>query len=42
MIYILQAQLLKNIPDKIQCSKFTINEHDEKMPSDLTLKENFS
>ena len=30
--------IIKNIPDKIQCSKFTINEHDE-MPSDLTLKE---
>ena len=30
--------IVKNIPDKIQCSKFTINEHDE-MPSDLTLKE---
>ena len=32
------STIIKNIPDKIQCSKFTINEHDE-MPSDLTLKE---
>ncbi len=30
--------VIKNIPDSIQCSKFTINEHDE-MPSNLTLKE---
>ena len=32
------STIVKNIPDKIQCSKFTISEHDE-MPSDLTLKE---
>ena len=32
------STIIKNIPDKIQCSKFTINEHDE-MPNDLTLKE---
>ena len=32
------STIVKNIPDKIQCSKFIINEHDE-MPSDLTLKE---
>ena len=32
------STIIKNIPDKIKCSKFTINEHDE-MPSDLTLKE---
>ncbi len=32
------STIVKNIPDKIQCSKFTINEHDE-MPSNLTLKE---
>ena len=30
--------IVENIPDKIQCSKFTIKEHEE-MPSDLTLKE---
>ena len=30
--------LVKNIPDKIQCSKFTIKEHDE-MPNTLSLKE---
>ena len=30
--------LVKDIPNKIQCSKFIINEHDE-MPSNLTLKE---
>ena len=30
--------VVENIPDSIQCSKFTINEHDE-MPSNLTLKE---
>ncbi len=30
--------VIKNIPDSIQCSKFTINENDE-MPSSLTLKE---
>ena len=30
--------IVKNIPNKIQCSKFTIKEHEE-MPSDLTLKE---
>ena len=32
------STIIKNIPNKIQCSKFTINEHDE-MPNDLTLKE---
>ena len=30
--------LIKNIPNKIHCSKFTINEHDE-MPDSLTLKD---
>ena len=30
--------IIKNIPNKIHCSKFTINEHDE-MPSNLSLKE---
>ncbi len=30
--------LIKNIPDKIHCSKFTISEHDE-MPDNLTLKD---
>ena len=30
--------VIENIPDSIQCSKFTINEHEE-MPSNLTLKE---
>ncbi len=30
--------VVKNIPDKIKCSKFTINEHDE-MPGNLSLKQ---
>ncbi len=30
--------IIKNIPDEIKCSRFTITEHDE-MPSNLSLKE---